>query len=107
MIGDGTSYLYGIGFLTSPISSLFSVFIFSVFVPSVFVPSVFIFSVFIFSVFIPPTLISLTYPHIFLKALSYAGGYSCAILFGLFPPVMAWVGRYVKKYPKETRILPG
>ena len=58
-------------------------------------------------VFIPPTLISLTYPHIFLKALGYAGGYSCAILFGLFPPLMAWIGRYVKKYPREGRQLPG
>lgn len=45
-------------------------------------------------VFIPPTLISITYPNIFLAALSYAGGYSCAILFGLFPPIMAWFGRY-------------
>lgn len=58
-------------------------------------------------VFIPPTLISLTYPHIFLKALGYAGGYSCAILFGLFPPLMAWIGRYVKKYPREGSQLPG
>lgn len=47
-----------------------------------------------FLVFVPPTLISLTYPHIFLTALSYAGGFSCAILFGLFPPLMAWVSRY-------------
>lgn len=58
-------------------------------------------------VFVPPTVISITYPHIFLKALGYAGGYSCAILFGLFPPLMVWIGRYVKKYPKEHRQLPG
>lgn len=58
-------------------------------------------------VFVPPTLISLTYPHLFLKALSYAGGFSCAILFGLFPPLMAWIGRYVKEYPHENRMVPG
>ncbi len=58
-------------------------------------------------VFVPPTLIALTYPHLFLKALSYAGGYSCAILFGLFPPLMAWVGRYREKYPRSSRLLFG
>lgn len=58
-------------------------------------------------VFVPPVLISLTNPHIFLTALSYAGGYSCAILFGLYPPLMVWIGRYVKKYPREGRQLPG
>lgn len=49
------------------------------------------------AVFIPPTFVALTYPHIFITALSYAGGFSCAILFGLFPPIMVWVGRYIKK----------
>ena len=58
------------------------------------------------AVFIPPTLIGLTYPHIFLKALGYAGGFSCAILFGLFPPLMVWVGRYVKKYQYKP-LVPG
>jgi tyrosine-specific transport protein len=46
------------------------------------------------AIFVPPTLISLSYPGIFLTALSYAGGISCAILFGLYPPLMAWIGRY-------------
>ncbi|MCX6990425.1 MAG: GerAB/ArcD/ProY family transporter [Chlamydiae bacterium] len=58
-------------------------------------------------VFLPPTVISLSNPDIFLKALGYAGGYSCAILFGLFPPTMVWIGRYVKKYPKAEKRLPG
>lgn len=57
-------------------------------------------------VFIPPTLVALIYPHIFITALSYAGGFSCAILFGLFPPLMVWVGRYIKKYD-YTPQLPG
>ncbi len=51
-------------------------------------------------IFIPPLIISLTYPSIFITALRYAGGISIAILFGLFPPLMAWIGRYIKKYPK-------
>ncbi|MBS0607036.1 MAG: tyrosine transporter [Parachlamydiales bacterium] len=59
-----------------------------------------------FAVFAPPTLVALTYPHIFITALSYAGGFSCAILFGLFPPLMVWVGRYIKKYDKNPQI-PG
>jgi len=50
------------------------------------------------AIFVPPTLIALTYPQIFLIALGYAGGISCAILFGLYPPLMVWVGRYHKKY---------
>jgi tyrosine-specific transport protein len=45
-------------------------------------------------VFVPPLSIGMTYPHLFLTALGYAGGISCAILFGLYPPLMVWVGRY-------------
>jgi tyrosine-specific transport protein len=53
-----------------------------------------------------PTTISLIYPGIFIKALEYAGGISCAVLFGLFPPLMVWMGRYVKKYERADQ-LPG
>lgn len=59
------------------------------------------------AVFGIPALIAIIYPGIFLKALGYAGGISCAFLFGLMPPVMAWVCRYIKHYPVETRQLPG
>lgn len=58
------------------------------------------------AVFVPPAIVGLTYPHIFISALSYAGGISCAILFGLFPPLMVWIGRYVKKYQYRPQ-LPG
>lgn len=54
-----------------------------------------------------PLLIALLYPHIFLVALGYAGGISCALLFGFMPPLLVWVGRYIKKYPKDTKQLPG
>ncbi len=60
-----------------------------------------------FAIFAPPTLISLIKPDIFLHALSYAGGFSCAILFGLFPPVMVWIGRYVKGHAKDGQQIPG
>ena len=59
------------------------------------------------AIFIPPTIIALTYPHVFITALSYAGGFSCAILFGLFPPLMAWVGRYHKGYGLKNKQLFG
>ncbi len=45
-------------------------------------------------IFIPPLLISYTYPHIFLTALDYAGGYGCALLLGLLPVLMVWSARY-------------
>ncbi len=49
------------------------------------------------AIFMPPTIIALKYPDIFITALEYAGGISCALLFGLLPPLMVWIGRYVKK----------
>jgi tyrosine-specific transport protein len=58
-------------------------------------------------VFLPPTLITLIYPKIFLTALSYAGGFACAILFGLFPPLMVWSGRHFSKFKDESRQLFG
>lgn len=45
-------------------------------------------------VFIPPFIVSLFFPHIFLKALDYAGGFGCALLLGLLPILMVWSGRY-------------
>lgn len=58
------------------------------------------------AIFIPPLVISLIYPDIFLRALGYAGGISCAILFGLYPPLMTWVGRY-KKHFRTKQLIPG
>ncbi len=54
-----------------------------------------------------PMVIAIAYPHIFLVALGYAGGISCALLFGLMPPLLAWIGRYIKRYPQERPQLPG
>lgn len=57
-------------------------------------------------VFVPPTLIACFYPHIFLKALDYAGGFGCALLLGLLPILMVWSGRY-KMGLKSEYSLPG
>lgn len=61
----------------------------------------------VLAIFGIPTIFALIYPNIFLIALGYAGGFSCALLFGLMPPIMAWVGRYIKNYPTETMQLKG
>lgn len=45
-------------------------------------------------VFIPPLLIACLYPHIFLTALDYAGGFGSAILLGILPIIMVWSLRY-------------
>jgi tyrosine-specific transport protein len=57
-------------------------------------------------VLIPPLIIAVIYPHIFLVALDYAGGFGCALLLGLLPITMTWVGRYVLKLPSQPQ-LPG
>lgn len=58
-------------------------------------------------VYLPPLLISISYPGIFLSALNHAGGIGCALLLGLMPILMVWVGRYKKKFSSTHPILPG
>ena len=48
-------------------------------------------------VLIPPTFLTLFYPHLFLKALGFAGGFADVLLFGVLPALIVWIGRYVKK----------
>lgn len=57
-------------------------------------------------IFIPPLLVSYSHPHVFLDALDFAGGYGCALLLGLLPLMMVWVGRYVHGY-KGSFTFPG
>ena len=45
-------------------------------------------------IFAFPLAIAVSYPHIFLQALDYAGGFGVALLLGLLPIVMTWIGRY-------------
>jgi len=48
-------------------------------------------------VLIPPTICTFLSPHLFLAALGFAGGFIDAVLFGILPVLIVWVGRYVKK----------
>lgn len=57
-------------------------------------------------VLLPPLVIAISYPHIFLIALDYAGGFGCALLLGLLPIVMTWRGRYSLQMPFHQQ-LPG
>jgi tyrosine-specific transport protein len=57
-------------------------------------------------VLFPPLAIAIIYPHIFLIALDYAGGFGCALLLGLLPILMAWRGRYSLRLPYFPQ-LPG
>lgn len=47
-------------------------------------------------VLLPPLAISLTYPSLFLTALSFAGGFINVLLFGILPIAIVWKGRYTK-----------
>jgi tyrosine-specific transport protein len=49
------------------------------------------------AVLVPPTLFTLLNPNLFLSALGFAGGFIDAVLFGILPVLIVWVGRYVKK----------
>lgn len=45
-------------------------------------------------IFVPSLLLSYTHPYLFLTALTFAGGYGCALLLGALPVVMVWFLRY-------------
>ena len=53
--------------------------------------------------FVPPLVFALTFPNIFEKALGIAGGFGEALLNGLLPVALVYVGRYLhKKTSYET-----
>lgn len=54
-----------------------------------------------------PTIVSLFQPHIFLTALSHAGGIGVALLLGAMPILMVWSGRYYKGYSLLHQQIPG
>lgn len=58
------------------------------------------------AVFLPPALIAAHNPGIFLEALGVAGGFGEAVLNGLFPIAMVWIGRYYMGLQSEWQ-LPG
>jgi len=59
------------------------------------------------AVFIPPAIFASLKPDIFITAIGVAGGYGEAILNGLLPISMVWVGRYVMGLPSSYRWFGG
>ncbi len=56
---------------------------------------------------IPPLVCSILYPGIFFRALNFAGGICAVVLFGIFPALMVWIGRYQKKKMLPDRVRGG
>ncbi len=55
----------------------------------------------------PPLIFSVINPNLFFQALGFAGGICAVILFGVFPALMAWIGRYHKKLTSDTQVIGG
>jgi tyrosine-specific transport protein len=58
-------------------------------------------------IFVPVVAVVLINPGIFITALTLAGGFGSALLLGLLPIVLVWIGRTHKKYMKKPRYLFG
>ena len=56
--------------------------------------------------FVPAAIVAIFVPHIFIKALKYAGIYSTVLLVFL-PAFMAWVGRYHRNLPSTFTVFGG
>ena len=55
---------------------------------------------------VPPFVFTLFNPHLFLKALGFAGGFIDVLLFGILPAAIVYVGRYIKNI-QGPYIMPG
>jgi len=58
-------------------------------------------------IFLIPLLITLIDPHLFIRALSIAGGIGVALLLGAMPILMVWTGRYYEGHSLMHQQLPG
>ncbi|MDR3479004.1 MAG: aromatic amino acid transport family protein [Gammaproteobacteria bacterium] len=58
-------------------------------------------------VFIPPLICTLFYPHLFLQALGFAGGFIDVLLFGALPATVILVGRNIKKMEGPYQVIGG
>ncbi len=52
--------------------------------------------------FLPPLVITLSQTHVFLTGLGFVG-FLVTILFGIYPLIFAWSGRYIRKLPTHYR----
>jgi tyrosine-specific transport protein len=58
-------------------------------------------------IFVPVVSIVLINPNLFITALTLAGGFAAALLLGLLPIVLVWIGRKKSKYKNHKRYLFG
>lgn len=58
-------------------------------------------------VFVPPLVCTLFYPHLFLQALGFAGGFIDVLLFGVLPALVILVGRNIKKMTGPYEVIGG
>jgi tyrosine-specific transport protein len=58
-------------------------------------------------VFIPPAIFAAVNPGIFIEALGIAGGFGEAVLNGMIPILMVWVGRYHMNLKGKYRVFGG
>lgn len=56
---------------------------------------------------VPPLICALMYPQLFFKALGFAGGICAVVLFGIFPVVMVYKGRYKMGHMLADRVRGG
>jgi tyrosine-specific transport protein len=56
---------------------------------------------------IPPLVFAIIYPGIFYRALGFAGGFCAVILFGIFPVLMIYKGRYQKQISSTYQVAGG
>ncbi|MCP5492313.1 MAG: tyrosine transporter [Chlamydiales bacterium] len=56
---------------------------------------------------LPPLGFAILFPNVFFAALNFAGGICAVILFGLFPALMVWIGRYKKNIKAPYRLIGG
>lgn len=59
------------------------------------------------AVFAPPAFFAAANPGIFIEAIGLAGGYGEAILNGLLPISMVWIGRYWMQLPSQYSLVGG
>lgn len=60
-----------------------------------------------FAVFLPPALFAAANPGIFIEAIGVAGGFGEAVLNGILPISIVWIGRYYEKLPSAYRLFGG
>ena len=56
---------------------------------------------------LPPLIFTVLFPQLFFEAINFAGGVCAVTLFGVFPVIMVWVGRYRHKKEGSYRHFAG